>query len=200
MRAEQQSLTRSMPGPPRRRRRKRPQRTAHLRLRASRGLWEQPRPARASTAKWSSGPALGLPGALWEHPRTLLRPAAGSGWAGQLGVRSSQRSGPAPPENARARRGGVPSAHLGRAFVTPAPPSCSLDPHRNLPDTCAHGQVGPRVSGRAAFFGPNPRRSAHTSSGLSHASVTQAMPACTTMGRQKRLIHTYRYCLIPFLF
>lgn len=197
VRAGQHSLTRSMPGSSRRR--KRPRRTAHLWSRASRGLREQARLARPSSANCSSGPARGLPGALSEPPGPSagIPPSRGLG-AGGLGAGGAALSAPAalraavPPESAQAPQARVLSAHPGRVFVTPAPPSCSPEPHRCLPDT--------RVPTIGPDRGSDPRRSTHTSPGPSHASLTQAMPTSTTMGRQKSLIHSYRYCLIPFLF
>lgn len=123
-------LTCSTPRSPRRRRRKRPHRTAHLRSRASSGLWEQPRPGRHHQLK------LAAPG-----PSTDPPPAAGSGRAGRAGARRAQRSGRSPhcrcrsARERRAPRAAGPSVHLGRAFGTPAPPSCSPEP-RTVPDTC----------------------------------------------------------------
>lgn len=170
MRAEQRSLTRSMPGSPRRRRRKRPRRTAHLRLRAWSGL-----PPAAGRHRQTQL------GALSEPSRSSPGAAAGSGWAGGAGPVCAALSAAAPPESARARRGRVPGAHLGRAFLIPAPPCCSPGPHRHLSDTGAHGRVRPRVSGGAASLGPNP----HSSPEPSQASLAQAVPACTTTAAKK---------------
>lgn len=154
-----------MPGSPRRRRRKRPRRTAHLRSRACCGSGEAPSGPRAAAG--GAGRAGGAPRALPEPPRPLR--GASPPWAGRAALRRPQRS--FSPTAA--------SAHLGSAFGTPAPPSCFPEPHGELPDTGVP-TAGPGRSGGAAFPGPNPRRSAHTSPGSSrHAG--------TTMGRQIHL-------------
>lgn len=168
-----------MPRSPRRRRRKRPHGTAHLRSRASCGLWEQPRPGRHHQLK------LGAPG-----PSTDPPPAAGSGRAGRAGPVRAALSAPAalrtaaavPPESAGPRGPQAPAstlaAPLGPLRLPPAPLSPALCRTHVCP------QSGPRVYGGAAFPALNPRRSARTSPGPSHAGLT----------------HTYWYCLIPFLF
>lgn len=73
------------------------------------------------------------PGALSEHPgASSAPPAAGSGRPGRAGVRRPQRCGPGGAET---------PAHT--SAVTPAPPSCSTEPHTDLPGSSAHGRVGP---------------------------------------------------------